>query len=114
MTGVLQIVGGMLLLIAVFIVSNKIQGRKVRKAYRFIIDDLTRRGAVDPGSAVHLTYASSSIFRIGPRDYRPKTLQYMVMNGIVGGTQDGRFYLQKVDEVTEDDTSSAFAKTPEG
>ena len=95
MTEAVQIIGGILLVIVVFILSNKFQGYKVGKAFRFIVQDLRNQGATDPDSAINLPYAAKSIFKMGLKDYRPKTLNYMVMEGIVSGTADGRFYLNE-------------------
>lgn len=95
MTDVLQIIAGIVLVIFVFILSNKFQGWKVGKAFRFIVQDLRNQGATDPESSVHLPYSAKSFFKMGLKDYRPKTLQYMMMEGIVMGTPDGRFYLNE-------------------
>jgi len=95
MNEAVQIIGGILLVIVVFVLSNKFQGWKVGKAFRFIVQDLRNQGATDSESSVHLPYATKSIFKMGLKDYRPKTLNYMVMEGIVSGTPDGRFFLNE-------------------
>ena len=90
-----QIIFGILFLIIVFIVTRIGIARKVRRTTTLIIKDLERREAFDPGSAAELPYAKQQYFRIGLRDYRPKALEALVQEGIVGKTENGRYYLLK-------------------
>ena len=66
----------------------------MRQAYFFIIKDLEQKGAVDPSSAIELPYAKKGIFRIGTRDYRPKSIEYMIISNIIGMTDSGKYYLK--------------------
>lgn len=34
------------------------------------------------------------MFRIGMKDYRPKAVQYMIANHIIGMTDRGKYYLK--------------------
>ncbi len=84
---------GFCALAAAFILTRHYHAWRMAKAYQRIVRDLTERGAVDFSSAVQLPYARQSIFRMGLRDYLPKTLAYMAANNVVGTTPDGRYYL---------------------
>ena len=85
------------ILIIVYVLSRRFQAWKMKRAYVFVIEDLRRQGAADPSSAVQLPYAKTSLLRFGPRDYRPKAVQYLVMGNILGMTENGAYYLKKKD-----------------
>ena len=88
-----QIVIGLCVLIAVYILTRRYHAWRMARAYNVIIRDLEQKEALDPSSAVDLPYARQNIFRMGTRDYLPKMLQYMTAHNIVGVTPDGRYYL---------------------
>jgi hypothetical protein len=90
-----QIILAIIIVVLVFIVAKKIQGMKINRAFRIIINDLKQQGALNPSSAVTLPYASPVLFRIGLRDYRPRAINYLVQSGIVGMTENGQFYLKR-------------------
>ena len=85
------VVGG--LLCALWI-SRKVTVWRIKRTYLMIMSDLESKGAVDADTAVVLPYAKESIFRVGMKDYRPKALEYLVSNNIVGMTSEGRYYLK--------------------
>jgi hypothetical protein len=93
MSDTVQIVLGIVLLFVVFILTRLGIGWKMAKPARFIIEDLKKKDATGPFSAVHLPYAKQSLIRIGMRDYHSKALQYLVADGSVGKTGDGKYYL---------------------
>ena len=95
MTETVQIILAIIIGVLVFIVAKKIQAIILIRTFRIVIDDLKRQGALDASSAVTLPYASPRLFRIGLRDYRPKAVKYLVLYGVVGMTENGRFYLIK-------------------
>ena len=95
MTDFAQILIGIVFLIAVFILSKKFQAYKINRACEMIVSDLKMKGAVDHSSATTLPYATTTMFKIGLRDYRPKALKYMIMADVVGATPEGTFYLKK-------------------
>jgi hypothetical protein len=95
MSEVAQILLGIVLLIFFFMLAKSVQSIKIRRACEMIINDLKQQGALDPSTAVALPYATSSFFRIGLRDYRPKALNTLMMASIIGNTEDGKFYLKK-------------------
>jgi len=90
-----QIILAIIIVVLVFIVAKKIQGIKINRAFRIIINDLKQQGALGPLSAKTLPYASPVLFRIGLRDYRPRALKYLVLTEIVGVTEKGQFFLKK-------------------
>jgi len=88
-----QIIIGICVLIIVYILTRRYHAWRMARVYTFIIKDLEQKEAIDPSSAVDLPYSRKNMFRIGTRDYRPKVLQFMTLNGIVGVTTDGKYYL---------------------
>jgi hypothetical protein len=92
-----QIIIAICLLIAVYMLTRKVNAWRIKRAYMSIVKDLQKREAFDESSAVALPYASRSIFRVGVRDFRPKALQFLVASDIVGVTQAGKYYLKKKD-----------------
>ena len=88
---ILLVVSG--LLCAVWI-SRKITMWRIKRTYLSIMSDLKKRGAVDFRSAVVLPYAKESILKVGMKDYRPRALEFLVTNGVVGKTGDGKYYLK--------------------
>lgn len=88
-----QIVIGVCVLVAVYILTRRYHAWRMARAFNGIIRDLEQKEAVNPSSALDLPYARPNMFRFGTRDYRPKVLQYMTAHNIVGVTGDGRYYL---------------------
>jgi hypothetical protein len=88
-----QIISGLLFLMVVYILTRIGVARRIRHTAIRIIQDLERREAFDPNSAVELPFAKANRLRIGFRDYRPKALESLVQGHIVGRTQDGKCYL---------------------
>jgi hypothetical protein len=95
MTETAQIILALIIMVMVFILAKKIQGMKINRAFRVVINDLKQQKALDPSSAVTLPYATRAFFQIGLRDYRPKAIFYLVQSGIVGMTENKQFYLIK-------------------
>lgn len=73
----------------------RITGWKMKKAGDFIIRDLQEKGALDPASAVELSYTKSPLLHIGMRDYRPQALQELMKQDIVRILEGGRYYLDE-------------------
>ena len=82
------------MLIVVYILTRKFHAWMMRQAYLYIVKDLEKNKALDPSSAIELPYAKKGVFRIGMRDYRPKAIQYMIANNIIGMTDSGKYYLK--------------------
>ena len=94
MSETMQIIVGFILLALVYILTRYGIALRMKRTAAQIIIDLEKKGALNPLSAVELPYAKSSFFRIGLRDYRPKTIESMVHGDIVGMTPDGKYYLK--------------------
>ena len=90
-----QIIVGVIVLIGVYLLTRKVPAWQMRRAYTNVLKDLEQRKAFDPSSAVELPYAKVGIFRMGTRDYRPKTVQYMTQTGVAVMTADGKYYLRE-------------------
>ena len=50
-------------------------------------------GALVPESAVDLPYGRRNILRIGLKDHRPTALKSLVLDNMVGISEDGKYYL---------------------
>jgi len=93
MNETVEIIVGVGVLVAVYILTRHFHSWRFSRTYVLIINDLKKRGAVNPASAVELPYAKKSMLRIGTRDYRPKALEHLAMKQIIGMTDSGRYYL---------------------
>jgi len=93
MNETVEIIVGIGVLVAVYILTRHFHSWRFSRTYVLIINDLKKRGAVNPASAVELPYAKKSMLRIGTRDYRPKALEHLAMKQIIGMTDSGRYYL---------------------
>jgi hypothetical protein len=93
MTEFAQIITGIIFLILVFMLTRIGIAYRIRRTATLIIKDLERRGAFDPASAAELPYDRPQYLRIGMRDYKPKALESLVQGGIVGRTENGKYYL---------------------
>ena len=82
------------ILIGVYILTRKFHAWRMRQTYLSIVKDLEKNEALDPSSTIELPYAKKGMFRIGMRDYRPKAIQYMIANNIIGMTDRGKYYLK--------------------
>jgi hypothetical protein len=89
----LQILLGAGFLIAVFILTRVGIAWKMARTSHLIIKDLEARGATDMLTAEHLPYAKQSVLRIGMRDYHSKALEYLINDGVVAKTGEGKYYL---------------------
>ena len=93
MNETVEIIVGIGVLVAVYILTRHFHSWRYSRTYVLIINDLKERGALNPASAVELPYAKKSMLRIGTRDYRPKALEHLAMKQIIGMTDSGRYYL---------------------
>ena len=80
-------------LLLVFIITRRYHAWRIRRSYRWVVDDLKAAAAHSPDSAVDLPYARKNLLRIGLRDHRKMALNHLAMEQIVGITDDGRYYL---------------------
>ena len=94
MSDTLQIIVAAIALVAVFVLTRIGIMRKMVRAAGRIMEELESKGALDEGSAVVLAYSKPRLIRLGTRDYLSKALDYLVTDGIVGKTAEGRYYLR--------------------
>jgi hypothetical protein len=92
---IIQIIVGLLFLAVVYIVTRYGIFWRIKRACAFTVNDLERRNAFDEKSAVELHYAKSHPFRIGMRDFRPKAVEYLLSQGVIGITSEGKYYLKR-------------------
>lgn len=91
----MQIVLAILLLAGVYVLTRFAQAWRIKRATFFIIRDLEMKKAFGPDTAVQLPYAKSDWFKIGLRDFKPRALESLVNDGILGKTPQGRYYLKR-------------------
>ena len=89
-----QLIIGFCILLVVIILTRKYHAWKTKRAYLFIIKDLKEKSAYGPKSAIELSYAKRSVLKMGIRDYRPAALDHLVLENIVGISDDGKYYLK--------------------
>jgi hypothetical protein len=92
---ILNILPWIAFLIAAYLLSRFGVQWRMNRACLFVMRDLERREALGPQSAVELGYEKKSPLSIGLRDFRPKALADLVAAGIVGKTDQGRYFLLK-------------------
>jgi hypothetical protein len=95
MTSTVQIVIGIVFLVAGFVLSQIIVGRRLHSTGARILKELLERRALDAFSAVDLSYAKANLLPRGLRDLRPRALNDLIQTNIVGKTPEGKFYLKK-------------------
>jgi len=88
------VIFGIFVLVAVFMLTRKVNAWRIKRAYFFIVEDLKVRGALDPQSSVELPYDRRPLIRMGMRDFRPQALQDMISNNFVEVTDNGKYYLK--------------------
>ena len=84
---------GIIVLILVLAVTRRYHAWRIKRAYIFIIDDLKDKGAYSIDSAVDLPYAKRNLLKMGTRQHHPQAVDHLIMENIVGRTEDGRFIL---------------------
>ncbi|MBN2125450.1 MAG: hypothetical protein JW821_14215 [Deltaproteobacteria bacterium] len=82
-------------LIGVYLLTRRVNGWRAAKALNGVIRDLRREEAFAPSSAIALPYAKVGLFSLGMRDFRPRAVQTLLASGIVGMTQEGKYYLKE-------------------
>ena len=93
MSETVQIVIGICILLAVIALTRSYHGWKIKQAYLLVIEDLKAMGALVPESAVDLPYGRRNILRIGLKDHRPTALKSLVLDNMIGISEDGKYYL---------------------
>ena len=93
MSETVKIAMGVGILLGVIVLTRRYHAWKIKRAYLFIIEDLKTKGAFDPKSAVDLPYGRRNVLRIGLKDHRPTALKSLVLEKIIGISEDGKYYL---------------------
>ena len=101
-----------LLLIGALIIVLRIAGWKMKKAAEAIVEDLKKKNALDPVSAVELPYSKADLFHLGLRDYRPKALAALVGQDVVRVLEDGKYYLHQAPAINISGASAAYSEKP--
>ena len=94
MNDTLQLILGIISLILVYALTRYGVAWKMQRVAKQIIDELKRKEATSPETAVSLPYAKPNYLHIGIRDYRPKVLVSLVQEGYIGITEEGNYFLQ--------------------
>ena len=75
-----ELIIGILVLLAVITLTRRYHTWRIQSAYKYIIEDLKSQGALDPGSAVVLPYAQKRTSKMGLRDHRLMALDHLVFD----------------------------------
>ena len=94
MSETLEIMIGISMLLGVIILTRRYHAWRIKKAYILIVEDLKSNNAYDPKSAIELTYAQRSVLKMGLRDHRPMALDHLILDNIVGTTDEDRYFLK--------------------
>ena len=92
MSETVQIAIGICILLGVFVLTRRYHAWQVKRAFQFIIEDLKTKGAMNPKTAVDLPYCRRNVLG-GLKDHRPTALKSLVLERIVGISEDGKYYL---------------------
>jgi hypothetical protein len=95
MSDTTELILGIAVLIVVIILTRRYHAWRIKRAYIFIIDDLKNKGAYSDNSAVDLPYAKRNLLKMGLRQHHPQALDHLIMENIVGKTEDGRYFIVK-------------------
>ena len=94
MSETMELIVGIAALIAVITLTRRYHAWRFKRAYIFIINDLKNKGAHSAHSAVELPYARRNLLKMGLRQHHPQALEHLIMENIVGTSEDGRYYLK--------------------
>ena len=94
MTETTEVIIGICVLPAVITLTRKYHTWKVKRGCILIADALKSQGAFDAKSAIDLPYSQRSLLKIGVRDHRSMALDHLVVDDIIGVSEDGKYYLK--------------------
>jgi len=95
MSDTTELILGIAALIVVITLTRRYHAWRIKRAYIIIIDDLKNKGAYSAHSAVDLPYAKRNLLKMGLRQHHPQALDHLIMENIVGKTEDGRYFIVK-------------------
>ena len=81
--------------IAFVFLAMLFSGWGIRRVCFKIIRELEEAGAVKVSKAIRLQDERKNIFRVGTGNLRPKAIGYLINEGLVIKTGDGKYYLDK-------------------
>lgn len=84
----------LIILIAVFFLARMVKTWRAGQACRRIMRELEEKGAYEPASAVELHDVQRSFLHVGMRNFRPEGLQVLLLNDVIGITENGKYYLK--------------------
>ncbi len=88
-----ELILGIGALILVITLTRRYHAWRIKRAFTFIIDDLKKKGAYSDHSAVDLPYTKRNLLKMGLRQHYPQALDYLILENMVGQTEDERYYL---------------------
>lgn len=95
MSETVKIVLMVLLALGALIISRWINGWQMKRAGASIIQDLEKKRAFDPESAVELPYCRDRVFRLGLKDYRPRMVKQLIAYDVVRMHAGEKYYLRE-------------------
>jgi hypothetical protein len=84
-----------LALIAVYVLTRRINIWRMSRAGNTLVEELERRKAFNRASAVPLKDDQRNLLRTGLRNFRPEGLKMLIASDVVGTTDDGKYYLKR-------------------
>jgi len=91
----IELVLALAILVGVYLLTQRIVIWRLQRTCNRVLRDLQAKGAFSPESAVPLPYAHKNPLRIGVRDYRPKAVEILLIQGKVATNEDGAYYLNR-------------------
>jgi len=83
------------LLVGVYLLTRRVNAWRAKRALSGVIRILEQAEARDPASAVPLYRAKVGFSSMGVRDFRPGAVQALLASGVVGKTEEGKYYLKQ-------------------
>ncbi|MCF8062574.1 MAG: hypothetical protein K9M82_08675 [Deltaproteobacteria bacterium] len=97
----LKLVLAVALLVAVYLLTRRVNTWRAARTLKGVVRELEQAGARDPSTAVPLRRAESGLRSLGIQDFRPRAVQALLASGVVAKTPDGRYYLTQEDPLGE-------------
>jgi hypothetical protein len=94
MSETVEVIIGISVLLAVITLTRKYHAWRVKRGCIHIVESLKAQGAFDAKSAVDLSYAQKSILKMGVRDHQSMALDHLVVDNIIGVSENGKYYLK--------------------
>ena len=95
MTEEIKLVLAVALLVAVYLLTRRVNTWRAKRAMDKVIRILEQAGARDASSAIPLSRAGGGLLSMGVRDFRPRAVQTLLAAGVMGKTREGKYYLRQ-------------------